>query len=199
MLLTYTEILQQQPQNTKALQVMKDETQNMSGLVENLLALTRLENAEKPAAQELDAAKILLPLCERLNTVHQERRHPISVDCPANLKVKMSQQHFERLLTILLDNALKYTPADKEISVKAATDEHSAKIEVEDKGIGIKAEDLPHIFERFYRADKGRNRQSGGFGLGLSLAQDIVQKYHGQIKVQSEFGKGTVFTLILPN
>ncbi len=198
-LLTYTEILQQQPQNTKALQVMKDETQNMSGLVENLLALTRLENAEKPAAQELDAAKILLPLCERLNTVHQERRHPISVDCPANLKVKMSQQHFERLLTILLDNALKYTPADKEISVKAATDEHSAKIEVADKGIGIKAEDLPHIFERFYRADKGRNRQSGGFGLGLSLAQDIVQKYHGQIKVQSEFGKGTVFTLILPN
>ncbi len=197
-LLTYTEILQQQPQNAKALQVMKDETKNMSGLVENLLALTRLENAEKPTIQELDAADIIIPLAERLNTVHKERKQPVKVMCPKDIKVKMSQQHFERLLTILLDNALKYTPADKEILIKAAAGEHNVKIEVADKGIGIKSDDLPHIFERFYRADKGRNRQNGGFGLGLSLALDIVQKYKGQIKVQSEFGKGTTFFINLP-
>lgn len=197
-LLTYIEILQQQPQNAKALQVMKDETKNMSGLIENLLALTRLENTEKPTTQELNAADIIIPLVERLNTVHKDRKQPIKIICSKDIKVKMSQQHFERLLTILLDNALKYTPADKEILIKAATGEHNAKIEIADKGIGIKNDDLPHIFERFYRADKGRNRQNGGFGLGLSLALDIVQKYKGRIKVQSEFGKGTTFFINLP-
>lgn len=197
-LLTYIEILQQQPQNAKALQVMKDETKNMSGLIENLLALTRLENTEKPTTQELNATDIIIPLAERLNTVHKDRKQPIKIICSKDIKVKMSQQHFERLLTILLDNALKYTPADKEILIKAATGEHNVKIEIADKGIGIKNDDLPHIFERFYRADKGRNRQNGGFGLGLSLALDIVQKYKGRIKVQSEFGKGTTFFINLP-
>lgn len=197
-LLTYIEILQQQPQNAKALQVMKDETKNMSGLIENLLALTRLENTEKPTTQELNAADIIIPLVERLNTVHKDRKQPIKIICSKDIKVKMSQQHFERLLTILLDNALKYTPADKEILIKAATGEHNVKIEIADQGIGIKSDDLPHIFERFYRADKGRNRQNGGFGLGLSLALDIVQKYKGRIKVQSEFGKGTTFFINLP-
>ena len=197
-LLTYIEILQQQPQNAKALQVMKDETKNMSGLIENLLALTRLENTEKPTTQELNATDIIIPLAERLNTVHKDRKQPIKIICSKDIKVKMSQQHFERLLTILLDNALKYTPADKEILIKAATGEHNVKIEIADKGIGIKNDDLPHIFERFYRADKGRNRQNGGFGMGLSLALDIVQKYKGRIKVQSEFGKGTTFFINLP-
>lgn len=197
-LLTYIEILQQQPQNAKALQVMKDETKNMSGLIENLLALTRLENTEKPTTQELNAADIIIPLVERLNTVHKDRKQPIKIICSKDIKVKMSQQHFERLLTILLDNALKYTPADKEILIKAATGEHNVKIEIADQGIGIKNDDLPHIFERFYHADKGRNRQNGGFGLGLSLALDIVQKYKGRIKVQSEFGKGTTFFINLP-
>lgn len=197
-LLTYIEILQQQPQNAKALQVMKDETKNMSGLIENLLALTRLENTEKPTTQELNATDIIIPLAERLNTVHKDRKQPIKIICSKDIKVKMSQQHFERLLTILLDNALKYTPVDKEILIKAATGEHNVKIEIADKGIGIKSDDLPHIFERFYRADKGRNRQNGGFGLGLSLALDIVQKYKGRIKVQSEFGKGTTFFINLP-
>ena len=197
-LLTYIEILQQQPQNAKALQVMKDETKNMSGLIENLLALTRLENTEKPTTQELNAADIIIPIVERLNTVHKDRKQPIKIICSKDIKVKMSQQHFERLLTILLDNALKYTPADKEILIKAATGEHNVKIEIADQGIGIKNDDLPHIFERFYRADKGRNRQNGGFGLGLSLALDIVQKYKGRIKVQSEFSKGTTFFINLP-
>lgn len=197
-LLTYTEILEKQPQNAKALQVMRDETKNMSGLVENLLALTRLERTENTAVAELKAAGVLLPLVERLNMVHKNRKDAIKVVCEPNVSVKMSAQHFERLLIILLDNAVKYTPEDKKISVKITSDGHRVKIAVQDEGIGIKAEDLPHIFERFYRADKGRNRQSGGFGLGLSLAQEIVNKYHGQLKVQSEFSKGSVFSVILP-
>ena len=197
-LLTYIEILEQQPQNAKALQVMRDETKNMSGLVENLLALTRLEQTENTAASELNVADVLLPLAERLNMVHKNRKETIKVVCSPEVAVKMSAQHLERLLIILLDNAVKYTPDDKKISVEVKSDEHRVKIAVQDEGIGIKAEDFPHVFERFYRADKGRNRQSGGFGLGLSLAQEIVNKYHGKLKVQSEFGKGSVFSVILP-
>ena len=197
-MLTYTEILQQQPQNTKALQVMRDETKNMSELIENLLALTRLENTKNTAVSEIDIANIIKPLTERLNTVHQERQHPIKVICPAKAKIKMSAQHLERLLTILLDNALKYTPSDKDISLKVSENEHNLKIEVSDQGSGIKNEDIPHIFERFYRADKSRNRQNGGFGLGLALAKDIVQKYNGKITVTSKLGKGSTFGVTLP-
>lgn len=195
-LLTYAEILQRQPQNTQALQVIKDETKNMSELVENLLSLTNLEKKDNLPVQKLNVSDMTIQLAERLNTVHHELKMPIKVICPHNIMLKISQQHYERLLTVLLDNALKYTPADKEICVIASANEHNIKIEVSDKGVGIKSDDLPHIFERFYRADKGRNRQSGGFGLGLSLALDIVKKYRGNIKVQSELGKGTIFTLI---
>lgn len=198
-LMTYVEILQSQPQNKSALQVLKDECKNMSGLVESLLALSRLENNDKlPKAQEIVLADILKAIVEKLNTVHQERKNPITFSCPVSAKLKMVPQHLERLLVILLDNAIKYTPADKNISVRVVSELHRVKMAVKDEGRGIAAADLPHVFERFYRADKGRNRQSGGFGLGLAMAQNIVRKYHGEIMVSSREGKGSEFIIILP-
>lgn len=198
-LMTYVEILQSQPQNKSALQVLKDECKNMSGLVESLLALSRLENNDKlPKAQEIVLADILKAIVEKLNTVHQERKNPITFSCPVSAKLKMVPQHLERLLVILLDNAIKYTPADKNINVRVVSELHRVKMAVKDEGRGISALDLPHVFERFYRADKGRNRQSGGFGLGLAMAQNIVRKYHGEITVSSREGKGSEFTIILP-
>ena len=198
-LMTYVEILQSQPQNKSALQVLKDECKNMSGLVESLLALSRLENNDKlPKAQEIVLADILKAIVEKLNTVHQERKNPITFSCPVSAKLKMVPQHLERLLVILLDNAIKYTPADKNISVRVVSELHRVKLAVKDEGRGIAAADLPHVFERFYRADKGRNRQSGGFGLGLAMAQNIVRKYHGEITVSSREGKGSEFIIILP-
>ena len=198
-LMTYVEILQSQPQNKSALQVLKDECKNMSGLVESLLALSRLENNDKlPKAQEIVLADILKAIVEKLNTVHQERKNPITFSCPVSAKLKMVPQHLERLLVILLDNAIKYTPADKNINVRVVSELHRVKMAVKDEGRGIAAADLPHVFERFYRADKGRNRQSGGFGLGLAMAQNIVRKYHGEITVSSREGKGSEFIIILP-
>lgn len=198
-LMTYVEILQSQPQNKSALQVLKDECKNMSGLVESLLALSRLENNDKlPKAQEIVLADILKAIVEKLNTVHQERKNPITFSCPVSAKLKMVPQHLERLLVILLDNAIKYTPADKNINVRVVSELHRVKMAVKDEGRGISALDLPHVFERFYRADKGRNRQSGGFGLGLAMAQNIVRKYHGEITVSSREGKGSEFIIILP-
>ena len=98
----------------------------------------------------------------------------------------------------LLDNALKYTPYEGSISLSLVTGEGYATVKVSDTGIGILPEDLPHIFERFYRADRARSRERGGSGLGLAIAQNIVRELQGSIEVESTPGKGSTFTVKLP-
>ena len=104
----------------------------------------------------------------------------------------------KQVLVALLDNALKYTPYQGTISLSLTTDEQTAIVKVSDTGIGISPDDLPHIFERFYRADRTRSRDRGGSGLGLAIVQSIVQEHHGTIEVESTPGKGSTFTLSLP-
>lgn len=101
-----------------------------------------------------------------------------------------------QLLYIMLDNAVKYTGKNKKISLKLNHDSGNVSIKIKDNGVGIAAQDLPHIFEKFWRADKSRNTE--GLGLGLSLAELIVKLHHGQINVKSEPGQGTEFEIILP-
>jgi signal transduction histidine kinase len=98
----------------------------------------------------------------------------------------------------LLDNAVTYTPTGGEISVVLDASGVFARVTVIDSGIGIPADDLPHIFERFYRVDKARNRADGGCGLGLSLVRTLTEAHGGRIEVVSEVGKGSVFTVYLP-
>ena len=98
----------------------------------------------------------------------------------------------------LLDNALKYTPYEGSVTLSLVTGEGYATVKVSDTGIGILAEDLPHIFERFYRADRARSRERGGSGLGLAIAQNIVREHQGSIEVESMPGKGSTFTVKLP-
>jgi signal transduction histidine kinase len=116
----------------------------------------------------------------------------------ADCTVCADDSALRRLWLILLDNAIKYTPEGGGIRVAVAMDGESAVVEVRDSGIGIPADDLPHIFERFYRAAKDRSRQTGGAGLGLSIAQWIAEKLNGQILVESEYGVGSVFRVRLP-
>jgi len=104
----------------------------------------------------------------------------------------------KQVLVALLDNALKYTPYEGTISLSLTTDERFAKVKVSDTGIGISPDDLPHIFERFYRADRTRSRDRGGSGLGLAIVQSIVQEHQGTIEVESTPGRGSTFTLSLP-
>lgn len=106
------------------------------------------------------------------------------------------QAKIKQVLYILLDNALKYS-ADK-VTVKVGSQEDTVYVTVEDRGQGIPAKDIPHIFDRFYRVDKTRSRESGGTGLGLSIARSLVRAHHGEISVQSEEHRGSVFTVTLP-
>jgi signal transduction histidine kinase len=98
----------------------------------------------------------------------------------------------------LLDNACKYSPAGGQVQLRLFTQSHWAVIEVLDNGIGIPEADLPHIFERFYRVDKKRSRKTGGYGLGLSIVQQIVSAHGGHISVKSVVEKGSTFQIILP-
>ena len=104
----------------------------------------------------------------------------------------------KQVLVALLDNALKYTPYEGIVSLSLTTLANQAIIKVIDTGIGVAQDDLPHIFERFYRADRARSRERGGSGLGLAIVQSIVQEHQGTIEVESTPGKGSIFTVRLP-
>ena len=109
-------------------------------------------------------------------------------------------QHFEQAITILIDNAVKYSPVNKEIQVTIKALEDEMLVQVQDNGEGISKEDINHIFERFYRSDKARNRTTtqSGVGIGLSILYQIVEAYRCRIDVSSELGVGTRFDLYIP-
>jgi two-component system, OmpR family, sensor histidine kinase CiaH len=111
--------------------------------------------------------------------------------------VRGEKSSLTELFTILLDNALKYSPPETVISISSEILRHEVKVSVVDQGVGISAADLPHIFERFYRGDKSRS-QVDGFGLGLSIAKKIVESYNGTISVSSQLGQGSSFTVTFP-
>jgi signal transduction histidine kinase len=110
----------------------------------------------------------------------------------------MDTQAIGRVLNNLISNALRYTPAQGRVSVWVRRTDQGAVVTVSDTGDGIRAEDLPHVFERFYRGEKSRNRVTGGAGLGLAIARGIVQAHGGNIHVESKAGIGTQFTFHIP-
>ena len=116
----------------------------------------------------------------------------------APVKVYGDADQLKQVLVALMDNALKYTPYEGTVSLSLTTSENSAVVKVSDTGIGISPDDLPHIFERFYRADQTRSRERGGSGLGLAIVESIVQEHQGSIEVESTPGKGSTFILKLP-
>ncbi|MCL6629619.1 MAG: GHKL domain-containing protein, partial [Armatimonadetes bacterium] len=122
----------------------------------------------------------------------------VSVDIPESITLRADRLQILQVLQNLVDNAVKYTGSGGTIGIKAFQSENEVTLKVQDTGIGIPPGDLDRIFERFYRVDKARSRQLGGTGLGLSIVKDIVDLYDGRIVVESEVGKGSTFTVVLP-
>jgi signal transduction histidine kinase len=120
------------------------------------------------------------------------------MDAPSSLKATGDSQRLSQLLYILLDNAIKYTSQGGEVKLVLKNAGNELWFSVQDTGIGIKKEDFPRIFERFYRVDKSRSRQVGGHGLGLSIAKWIVDTHGGTIQLASEVGKGSTFAVRIP-
>ncbi|MCI5157447.1 MAG: hypothetical protein D3906_03235, partial [Candidatus Electrothrix sp. AUS1_2] len=127
----------------------------------------------------------------------------LELHCPPDLKAVHNPALLEEAVINQLNNALTYSPAGSSVLVRAASYQESAgkkwvKISVEDKGCGIERKHLDRIFERFYRCDKARSRANGGTGLGLSIVKHIARSHGGSVEVESQFGKGSTFTLKLP-
>ncbi|AFY77435.1 histidine kinase [Pleurocapsa sp. PCC 7327] len=175
-------------------------TKSMSSLIDNLLFLARHEGRLNPQdLKEIDLVDLLKSLVDRYQTLAAERNLSLIADLPLEpLKLNADSALLSQAVKNLLDNACKYSSSGGTVQLKLLTKVRRVFIEVEDNGIGIPEADLPHIFERFYRVDEARSRQTGGFGLGLAIAQQIIKAHGGQIAVESTLGKGTRFQICLP-
>ena len=184
----------------KLLTNMREEVKRMTHLVSDLLTLARSDSNTMELKTEVFNLK---PLAEKtmesLQPLAVSKQIEFEFSAPADFNVMGDPQRLSQLIYILLDNAIKYTPAGGEVKLSLSKEGQDVRIFVQDTGIGIKKEDCTRIFERFYRADKSRSRQIGGHGLGLSIAKWIVDTHKGTIQVTSQIGKGSIFMVKLPD
>lgn len=163
-------------------------------LSENLLELTRLK---KQNTQIVNLLEVINRATEQVKGLAKNRKIKININ-GENEVVKGDKELFVNLFVILLDNAIKYSHDKDEVNIDIKKIEGNILVNVTDRGIGISQKDLPHIFDRFYRADLARSKSdSGGYGLGLSIAKQIVTMYNGSIAVKSEINKGSLFSVKL--
>ncbi len=191
---------QADPGSRQAFADIVDETAKATVLLEDMLTLARAdaERGDK-ALDSLNLAAVVEQACEMARPIAQDRQLDLSVslDFSHSVSVLGDFPTLRRLVWILLDNALKYTQAPGWIDVSLSVNSQRATVEVRDSGVGISAADLPHIFDRFYRADPSRSNIDGA-GLGLAIARWIAEMHHAHLTVASELEKGTVFKLVLP-
>jgi two-component system phosphate regulon sensor histidine kinase PhoR len=192
--------LEDEENNRKFLEVIRAHAIRLNNIASDLLVLSELESGQTAAAAE--PVPIQAAIEAAVRTVESEARvrgvtvHRGVLDGGHVLGHKI---RLEQAFVNLLDNAVKFNRTGGEVRIETArTDDGKAKITIADTGIGIPSEDLPRIFERFYRVDKARSREVGGTGLGLSIVKHVIERMNGCVAVESELGKGSVFTITLP-
>jgi two-component system, OmpR family, sensor kinase len=183
----------------ESLDIVDREVDRLTRLVGDLLLLAQADSGRLPLdRQPLQIDTVLLEVYQQMHSLTKERLQfkLLEID---QLLVLADRDRIKQVLLNLVGNAIQYTPPGGEVTLRLRENDGSACLTVSDTGPGIPPEDLPHIFERFYRADKSRTRsEATGFGLGLSIACWIIKNHDGNIEVQSEPGKGTTFKVLLP-
>jgi heavy metal sensor kinase len=169
-------------------------------LIENLLVLARADaGAADLHFESIELVSQLEKIAEEAGILTVAKGIQFRKELSARpVRISANPAAIERLLLVVLENAVKYTPAGGRIELVLSNGAGNARIEIRDTGIGIDSKDLPHIFERFYRADPARSRESGGSGLGLAIALRIAELHGGSIDAQSTLGSGSTFRLSLP-
>ncbi len=179
------------------LQLMHEQAQRMHRLVEDLLTLSQLESRETPVADEVvDLRELVSEVADEARALSLGR-HRIDVELTPGL-VRGSREELRSAFGNLVSNAVRYTPDAGAISLAWREDASGGRFEVADTGLGIAAEDIPRITERFYRVDKSRSRETGGTGLGLAIVKHVLLRHGGHLEVQSEIGRGSTFAAVLP-
>lgn len=175
------------------------ETRRLSKLTSDLLTLARADSAETQLVkQTIHVDTFVKNVCAPYIEIAESQDKHLWLKLNCDMKMEADEVRLHQLLVILLDNALKYTGENDSIGVKTYEEDHKIVFEVSDTGIGIKEENMKYIFDRFYREDKARSRETGGVGLGLSIAHWIVKQHEGTIKASQNKNKGTTFKVKLP-
>lgn len=180
-------------------EIIEIEAERLQNLIDDILALSVIEHGHEDNVQyRSNILENAQAVAERLEPVAEKAAVRVTLDIDPSLYVNAAPSRLQQLIWNLTENAIKYNHVDGTVQIIGKRERGFNIIQIKDTGIGMKDEHLPRIFERFYRVDKGRSRQMGGTGLGLSIVKHIVNLYHGDISVESVYGKGTTFTVRLP-
>jgi two-component system, OmpR family, sensor histidine kinase SenX3 len=180
-------------------QRLLDESLRVSRTIDDLLELSRIEAEEQALRDPVPVHLCVAEAVDRVRPAAERRSVELVVEEPdARATVVGDRRQLVSAISNLLDNAVKYSDADSTVEVRARTDGQWVEIGVQDHGIGIPRRDLGRIFERFYRVDRARSRDTGGTGLGLAIVRHVANNHHGEVSVQSQEGEGSTFTLRLP-
>ena len=185
------------------IKVSLNETNRMMRMVTDLLHLSRIDNATGHLDVELinftAFITFILNRFDKMRTQDEEKKYELVRDYPiTSVWIEIDTDKMTQVIDNILNNAIKYSPDGGKITVSMKTTDDQMILSISDQGLGIPKEDLPKIFDRFYRVDKARSRAQGGTGLGLAIAKEIIKQHNGFIWAKSEYGKGSTFTIVLP-
>ena len=185
------------------IKVSLDETNRMMRMVTDLLHLSRIDNATSKLDVELinftAFITFILNRFDKMRSQVEEKKYELVRDYPiTSVWIEIDTDKMTQVIDNILNNAIKYSPDGGKITVSMKTTYDQIILSISDQGLGIPKQDLPRIFDRFYRVDRARSRAQGGTGLGLAIAKEIIKQHNGFIWAKSEYGKGSTFTIVLP-
>lgn len=181
------------------IQSIKEQTERLERLIQDILTVSRLDQVETLIRDVVDLTAVIHDVEDNLRSRAEAKRQIIKLDLAPKLpRIHGNKEDLWRMVANLLENAINYTHSGGQITVETRSQSAGVMIAIWDTGMGISQEQLPHIFERFYRADQARSLQNGGTGLGLSIVKLIAEQHDGTIKVESTLGSGTRFEIWLP-
>ena len=185
------------------IKVSLDETNRMMRMVTDLLHLSRIDNATTQLDVELinftAFITFILNRFDKMRSQDDEKKYELVRDYPINsVWIEIDTDKMTQVIDNILNNAIKYSPDGGKITVSMKTTDDQMILSIKDQGLGIPKQDLPKIFDRFYRVDRARSRAQGGTGLGLAIAKEIIKQHNGFIWAKSEYVKGSTFTIVLP-
>ena len=185
------------------IKVSLDETNRMMRMVTDLLHLSRIDNESSHLDVELinftAFITFILNRFDKMRSQDDEKKYELVRDYPINsVWIEIDTDKMTQVIDNILNNAIKYSPDGGKITISMKTTDDQMILSISDQGLGIPKQDLPKIFDRFYRVDRARSRAQGGTGLGLAIAKEIIKQHKGFIWAKSEYGKGSTFTIVLP-